>query len=78
MPRNVRNFWIDLSVDGKKTTVQTGPKNKDGGFRMDILIRSDGNIETAAGIEGYAYPDGRLELAIRPMGHPEVLVVTKR
>jgi hypothetical protein len=44
MPRNVRNFWIELEVDGKRTRVATGPVRKDGGFTMRVLMREDGDI----------------------------------
>jgi hypothetical protein len=44
MPRNVRNFWVNLSVDGRKSIVATGPVAKDGGFALDILIRENGSI----------------------------------
>ena len=44
MPRNVRNFWIELSVDGRDSTVETGPVRKDGGFEMTIRMRDQGSI----------------------------------
>lgn len=44
MPRNVRNFWITLDVDGKKTQVATGPRSRAGGFRCRIKMRSEGGI----------------------------------
>ena len=44
MPRNVRNFWIEADVDGKKQSVATGPRRKDGGFDMTILMRDDGEV----------------------------------
>jgi hypothetical protein len=44
VPRNVRNFWITLNVDGKKTPVATGPRSRAGGFRCRILMRGDGAI----------------------------------
>ena len=43
-PRNVRNFWIELNVDGRETEIATGPVAKDGGFSMSILIRENGKI----------------------------------
>lgn len=44
MPRNVRNFWIDLAVDGKQERIETGPRSKDGGFNLVILVRENGSI----------------------------------
>lgn len=44
MPRNVRNFWIELEVDGVQTKIATGPKSRDGGFQMVIRMREKGAI----------------------------------
>lgn len=44
MPRNVRNFWIELAVDGKKMLVETGPRARSGGFNIRIRLRSRGGI----------------------------------
>lgn len=66
MTRNVRNFWIDLSVDGRASSVETGPRSKDGGFSMTIYQRDEGDIVTAAKISGLARSDGSLiSLTIR-------------
>lgn len=54
MPRNVRNFWIELSIDGKTYRhVATGPVSKDGGFEATIKIRDNGGIKDALHIRGY-------------------------
>lgn len=55
MPRNVRNFWIELDVDGKKQKVATGPRNGSGGFRLRILMREEGGIsDKELIVNGYA------------------------
>lgn len=64
MPRCVRNFWLDLSVDGKKTDVGTGPRSRDGGFDLTIKQRDDGCVSDAVDIIGRAMSDGRLVLTI--------------
>lgn len=43
-PRFVRNFWLSLTVDGRSTTVETGPASKDGGFFLEIKVRENGGI----------------------------------
>lgn len=79
MPRNVRNFWIDLSVDGNSSRVETGPRAKDGGFNMTILIRDKGGVERAMEVSGHALSDGRLRLVARVSGQPaELTVETER
>lgn len=61
MPRIVRNFWIELEVDGKKTKVATGPRNRNGGFTLNIKVRENGEISTkSVKITGTATGNGKL------------------
>jgi hypothetical protein len=63
MPRNVRNFWIELEVDGKKQKIATGPRSAGGGFDMSIKVRSEGQIAARdVRIVGFVTPDGLLEI----------------
>lgn len=81
MPRNVRNFWLSLSVDGRKERVETGPVRADGGFSLKILIRENGRIsDTYLLITGTAREDGKLtvELDTRPTGLSGALLETNR
>ena len=64
MPQFVRNFWIELSVDGKKTRVATGPRAKNGGFELAIRMRESGDIVTPVRIAGITHFDNSLELVI--------------
>lgn len=63
--KNVRNFWVELSVDDKAAKVEVGPKGETGGFSMLIRQRDEGEAMTAAFISGNATPDGDLSLTIR-------------
>lgn len=60
MPRNVRNFWLTFEVDGKKTTVASGPVRKDGGFSLRVQIRDSGAVTTAGYLIGKASEGGVL------------------
>ena len=51
MPRNVRNFWLDLSVDGRNH-VGTGPARGDGGFSLSIAQRADGDVTSPVRVTG--------------------------
>lgn len=62
MPRIVRNFWLELSVDGSKSNVETGPRAKDGGFDLTILMRDKGGIIRPMSIRGYVDREGKLQL----------------
>lgn len=66
MPRNVRNFWIDLRVDGKATRVETGPVSKEGGFEARVLMRHNGSVVDAASLWGNCDADGNIHLHFRP------------
>lgn len=61
MPRSVRNFWIELNVDGRTSRVETGPVSKDGGFSLSILVRNEGSIlEKHMEVQGRAMMNGDL------------------
>ena len=60
----VRNFWIELNVDGRESTVATGPRSKDGGFSLTIKQRAEGGIVDALKVWGLVHSDGKLELRV--------------
>lgn len=56
MPRNTRNFWIELDIDGRTQTIAGGPISKDGGFDITIRVRENGSIsDKKILIKGIAY-----------------------
>lgn len=66
MPRNVRNFWLELEVDGKKQRIATGPRSAGGGFSLAIRIRSCGAVKEAAVLQGYVLDGDNLWLTFSP------------
>ena len=65
MPRNVRNFWLDFSVDGRASDIAAGPVRKDGGFSGRIYQRHGGDIaDGSIHLAGFAERDGTLETRI--------------
>lgn len=61
--RNVRNFWIELEVDGRANVVAAGPAGKDGGFKLRIRVRDAGEVSPRdIIIEGRAEKDGTLRV----------------
>ena len=75
MPRIVRNFWIDLQVDGRNTKIGTGPRRKDGGFSLDVKQNDDGGIVDAVSVRGYVNREGVLTLTVTdPETNNDVLV----
>ena len=64
MPKNVRNFFLDLGVDGRNSDVRTGPVAPDGGMAGVLYIRRNGEVCEAASISCVAFADGSLEIRI--------------
>lgn len=63
---NVRNFWVRGRVDGNKDAIGFGPRSKDGGFYLDILMRDDDEQPTVAlHITGIPQTNGDLVLTVR-------------
>jgi len=50
MPRNVRNSWVDLSVDGRND-IGTGPRSADGGMTAHFSVRDQGSIVSSVTVE---------------------------
>jgi hypothetical protein len=65
MPRNVRNFYVTTTVDGRQTDDASGPRGKAGGFWTAITQRSEGEIVYALLVKGDALPDGSLVLTVK-------------
>lgn len=66
MPRNVRPFWITGRIDGRTTAIDAGPRAKDGGISLRVLMRDDGSPTTALHIDGRVMADGTIVLAVEP------------
>lgn len=66
MVRNVRNFYLQGSIDGRATAIQGGPVARGGGFDLTITQRDNGSIITAARISGHVTSDGELILTLTP------------
>ena len=81
MPRNVRPFWFDLSVDGRND-IGTGPSGLEGGATCIIRIRHQDDVYTALRIECIAinrderevrvFADGRCVLTVTGSDYDDV------
>ena len=38
----LRNFWLEAKIDGRKTELKGGPRNKTGGMRTKVYVRDQG------------------------------------
>jgi len=61
MIKAVRNFWLELNVDSRRS-IATGPKTSDGGFNLIIYMRDNGKPKKVASVTGLVLDDGRLAL----------------
>ena len=39
-----RNFWIEAEIEGRETSLAGGPRSKDGGMDVTLLVSEDGGI----------------------------------
>ena len=54
----MRNFWIEATIDGKKTKLASGPRSKDGGFELFIYQRVNGESVNVLTVTGHAPTKG--------------------
>jgi hypothetical protein len=77
MTHAIRNFYIEAYIDGRKTRLSGGPRTKDGGMSISVLMRDDGGIADAVDIECVATPDGTLTTIVT-MGTQTITKCTHR
>lgn len=76
-----RNFWTDIDIDGRRTSLSGGPASADGGFQQVVYMRAAGSTaEIALTVQGQA-TDGELRLTVTadPAGNawPESMKVER-
>lgn len=75
--RCVRNFWLEANVDGRDSSVGTGPRAKDGGMRITIYQRNDGQVDEALSVRCQA-AGTKLITRISIPGKEMIIVETER
>ena len=73
----VRNFWVEVEIDGRKTKLEGGPKPKEGGLKIRLYQRDYGEVTLAGYIECEATPEGTL-ITHAHFGGKNTRVLTKR
>lgn len=53
MPKNVRNFWLEADIDGRKTKLVGGPQPKNGGMYIELFVRHKGEVRPLCSIHCY-------------------------
>lgn len=64
MPRNLRDFWVKLDVDGYTNMVERGPKRSGGGFSVVINVASHGEPMELLTISGTHLQNGKNRVII--------------
>lgn len=59
MPRNVRNWWIEVEIDGRKHRLAGGPVSKTGGFKLVIRQRDRGEVRKVVWFHGSVREGGQ-------------------
>ena len=87
MPRNVKNFWATLQVDGSEKTTSRGPRARDGGLLITVKQRHRGQLHNVLVISCYEH-NGLLTTSIRrlheavtqtiPLQGADLAILTKR
>lgn len=60
----LKNFYINCEIDGRKSKLAGGPKAEDGGFNLTIYQRSEGKKIKSLSVIGTVQATGRLRLEI--------------
>lgn len=68
MIKNVRNWWVELDVDGRATRTATGPRKPNGGFDVTVFQRDGEDPVVALTVSGIARQDGTLTLKVQDKG----------
>jgi len=66
MPRHVRNFWLDVRIDGRASKLEGGPRAKCGGLEVVLYAREEGEIVRALRISCVALTSGLLVAEVIP------------
>lgn len=65
MPRNVRNFWVSGTIDGRRTAIAGGPKSPTGGMHLMIHVRQRGEIvHNVLNVQGVVKNENTLALRV--------------
>lgn len=78
MPRNVRNFWIDVDIDGRETKLSGGPVAADGGMDVTLSVREGGAVSRALSLRCYEAHGTLTVLVIAPDGGTVAAIETDR
>lgn len=60
----LRNFYVEVEIDGRKTDLAGGPQAKDGGMYITLYQRDNGSKLKAVTINCWADENGKLHTIV--------------
>ena len=71
----MRNFYVKGKVDGRKTPITAGPRNKHGGMVINFYQKEKGKSVEILSVLSTVLPSGNLKTVIRVKGvEPEIII----
>lgn len=58
----IRNFWVEVEIDGRKHLLKGGPVAKEGGITIRVSQRNRGATRPVLTIKGYRWGPDELYL----------------
>ena len=73
----MRNFYMEAKVDGRKTLLKGGPRNKDGGMFITFYQKEKGESVEVLKVVSSVLPNGNLRTAIHMKGFEPKVIITE-
>ena len=73
----MRNFYIRAKVDGRKTLITGGPRNKHGGMVITLYQKEKGESVEILIVSSSVLPNGKLRTSIRIKGFEPKIIITE-
>ena len=73
----MRNFYMNAKVDGRKTPITGGPRNKDGAMFITLYQKEKGESVEILKVVSSVLPNGKLRTSIHMRGFEPKIIITE-
>lgn len=73
----MRNFYMKSKVDGRKTPITGGPRNKYGGMVITLYQKEEGESVKILNVDCSVLPNGKLKTIIHMKGVEPKIIITE-
>ena len=73
----MRNFYVKGKVDGRKTPITAGPRNKHGGMVVTLHQKEKGESVKILSVSSSVLKDGKLRTIIHVKGVEPKIIITE-